>query len=233
MKAVILAGGLGRRLRPLTFSIPKPLLPVGEKPILEFIFEHLRKYGIKEIILSTGYQSELIRAFCGDGSRFGVKIHYVKEETPLGTAGPLSLMRKKFSENETFVLMNGDVVTKLDFSKIIQYHSLNKCELTIGFTKFEYKSPFGVLEIEEGRLTNILEKPAKIYDVSAGIYVVNSSVLDFIPHNTFFTVPELVKELLRADKKVGTYQIKEFWVGIEHIDQFEQVLKELSRIGTD
>jgi len=125
------------------------------------------------------------------------------------------------------------VVTKLDFSKIIQYHSLNKYELTIGFTKFEYKSPFGVLEIEGGRLKNILEKPGKLYDVSAGIYVLNSSALDFVPHNTFFTVPELVKELLKAGKKVGTYQIKEFWVGIEHIDQFDQVLKELNRIGTD
>ncbi len=233
MKAVILAGGLGKRLRPLTFSIPKPLLPVGEKPILEFIFEHLRKYAIKEIILSTGYQSELIRAFCGDGSRFGVKIDYVKEESPLGTAGPLSLIRKRFLENETFVLMNGDVVTKLDFSKMIQYHSLNKYELTIGFTKFEYKSPFGVLEIEEGSLKNILEKPAKIYDVSAGIYLLNSSVLGFIPDNTFFTLPNLAKVLLKAGKKVGAYQIKEFWVGIEHIDQFDEVLKELNRIGTD
>lgn len=232
MKAVILAGGLGTRLRPLTFSIPKPLLPVGEKPILEFIFEHLRKFAIEEVILSTGYQSELIRAFCGNGSKFGVRIDYVKEESPLGTAGSLSLMRKRFSENETFVLMNGDVVTRLDFSKMIRYHSLNKCELTIGFTKFEYKSPFGVLEIEAGRLKNILEKPSKTYDVSAGIYVLNSSVLEFIPHNTFFTVPSLAKELLRAGKKVGTYHIEEFWVGIEHIDQFDEVLKELSKIDT-
>lgn len=230
MKAVILAGGLGTRLRPLTFSIPKPLLPIGEKPILEFIFGHLRKFAIKEIILSTGYQSELIRAFCGDGSRFGVRIDYVKEESPLGTAGSLSLMKDRFSKDETFILMNGDVVTKLDFSKMIRSHSLNKCELTIGFTKFEYKSPFGVLEIEGGRLKNIVEKPAKIYDVSAGIYVLNSSVLDFIPHNTFFTVPKLAEELLRTGKKVGTYQIKEFWVGIEHIDQFDEVLKELSKI---
>jgi len=156
MKAVILAGGLGTRLRPLTFSIPKPLLPIGEKPILEFIFEHLRKFAIKEIILSTGYQSELIRVFCGDGSKFGVKIDYVKENKALGTAGPLSLMRDRFSRDETFVLMNGDVVTKL--------------------------------------------------------------------------VPDLAKELLRFGKKVGTYKIEEFWVGIEHIDQFDEVLKELNKI---
>jgi len=230
MKAVILAGGLGTRLRPLTFSIPKPLLPVGEKPILEFIFEHLRKFAIKEIILCTGYQSELIRAFCGDGSKFGVKIDYVKEESPLGTAGPLSLIRKKFSEGETFVLMNGDVVTKLDFSKMIQYHSENKCELTIGFTKFEYKSPFGVLKIEAGRLKDILEKPVKVYDISAGIYVMNSSALDLIPYNTFFTLPGLARELLRFGKNVGAYQIEEFWVGIEHIDHFDEVLKKLSKI---
>lgn len=230
MKAVILAGGLGTRLRPLTFSIPKPLLPLGEKPILEFIFEHLRKFAIKEVILSTGYQSELIRAFCGDGSKFGVKIDYVKENKTLGTAGPLSLMRDKFSEDETFILMNGDVVTKLNFSKMVRYHSEHKCQLTIGFAEFEYKSPFGVLKIEAGRLKEILEKPSKVYDISAGIYVVNSSVLDFIPHNTFFTVPDLAKELLRFGKKVGTYKIEEFWVGIEHIDQFDEVLKELNKI---
>ena len=230
MKAVILAGGLGTRLRPLTFSIPKPLLPIGEKPILEFIFEHLRKFAIKEIILSTGYQSELIRAFCGDGSKFGVKIDYVKENKTLGTAGPLSLMRDRFSEDETFILMNGDVVTKLDFSKMVRYHSEHKCQLTIGFAEFKYKSPFGVLKIEAGRLKEILEKPSKVYDISAGIYVVNSSVLDFIPHNTFFTVPNLTKELLRFGKKVGTYKIEEFWVGIEHIDQFDEVLKELNKI---
>lgn len=230
MKAVILAGGLGTRLRPLTFSIPKPLLPIGEKPILEFIFEQLRKFSIKEIILSTGYQSELIRAFCGDGSKFGVKIDYVKETKALGTAGPLSLMRDRFSEDETFILMNGDVVTQLDFSKMIRYHSENKCQLTIGFAKFKYKSPFGVLKIEAGRLKEILEKPNKVYDISAGIYVVNTSVLDFIPRNTFFTVPNLAKELLRLGKKVGTYKIEEFWVGIEHIDQFDKVLKELNKI---
>ncbi len=230
MKAVILAGGLGKRLRPLTFSLPKPLLPLGEKPILEFIFEQLRKFTINEIILSTGYQSELIRAFCGDGSKFGVKIGYVKENKALGTAGPLSLIRDRFSENETFILMNGDVVTKLDFSKMIRYHSKKKCQLTIGFTKFEYRSPFGVLKIEAGRLKDILEKPSKVYDISAGIYVVNSSVLDYIPHNTFFTVPDLARELLRFGKKVGTYKIEEFWVGIEHIDQFDEVLKELNKI---
>jgi len=232
MKAVILARGLGTRLRPLTFSVPKPLLPIGEKPILEFIFEQLRKSAIEEIILSTGYQSELIRAFCGDGSKFGVKIDYVKEDRPLGTAGPLSLMRDRFSENETFILMNGDVVTKLDFSKMIQYHSLNKCELTIGFTKFEYESPFGVLKIEAGSFKDILEKPRKVYDISAGIYVMNSSVLEFIPRNTFFTVPDLAKRLLRLGKKVGTYQIEEFWVGIEHIDHFDEILRELNKIDT-
>src|SRR5260370_7492167 len=115
-KAVILVGGLGTRLRPLTFSIPKPLLPVGEKPILQLIIEQLRASGVSELILATGYQAELIQAFCGDGSKLGVRIRYVKEPTALGTAGPLSLVRDHFRENEFFLLMNGDILTQLHFA---------------------------------------------------------------------------------------------------------------------
>jgi len=230
MKAVILAGGLGTRLRPLTFSIPKPLLPLGEKPILQFIIESLEKFEIKEIILCTGYQSELIEAFCGDGSKFGVKIDYAKENKPLGTAGPLSLIRERFSENETFILMNGDIVTTLDFSRMIQYHCQEEFVLTIGFTKYRYTSPFGILQIEDGKLLDILEKPSKEYNVSAGIYVANSSVLDFVSEGVFLTIPDLAKDLLKGKRKVGVYEIREFWAGMEHITQFDQVLKELDRI---
>lgn len=230
MKAVILAGGLGTRLRPLTFSVPKPLLPLGEKPILQFIIERLRKFEIKEIILCTGYQSELIQTFCGDGSKFGVRIDYVREDEPLGTAGPLSLIKERFSEGETFILMNGDIVSTLDFSRMIQYHSLGEFALTIGFTKYRYTSPFGVLQIEDGKLLDILEKPSKEYNVSAGIYVANSSILDFVPRSVFFTIPDLAKDLLKGKRKVGAYEITEFWAGMEHITQFDQVLKELDRI---
>ena len=122
MKAVVLAGGKGTRLRPLTFSIPKPLLPIGEKPILEIILKNLKKSGITEVIISVGYQGQLIKAFCDDGARFGLAVKYVDEEKPLGTAGPLSLMRGCFDDGEEFILMNGDIFTQLNLSSMIDYH---------------------------------------------------------------------------------------------------------------
>src|SRR5258708_38220682 len=134
-KAVILVGGLGTRLRPLTFSIPKPLLPVGEKPILQIIIEQLRASGVSELILATGYQAELIQAFCGDGSKLGVRISYVKEPTALGTAGPLSLVRGHFRENKFFLLMHGDILTQLDFRSFLSYAQEDDCDLLVGYTK--------------------------------------------------------------------------------------------------
>src|SRR5712692_1407087 len=144
MKAVILVGGLGTRLRPLTFSIPKSLLPVGEKPVLRIIIDQLKRSGITELILATGYQAELIQTFCGDGSKFGVRISYVHEHKALWTAGPLSLVRNRLGKKEHFLLMNGDIVTELDFRHFIISSKENGCDLTVGYTKYLYRSPFGV-----------------------------------------------------------------------------------------
>ncbi|MBC8481933.1 MAG: NTP transferase domain-containing protein, partial [Planctomycetes bacterium] len=166
MKAVVLAGGRGTRLRPLTFSIPKPLLPIAEKPILEIILNNFKKFGITEVIISVGYQSELIKAFCGDGAKFGLSVKYVDEDKPLGTAGPLSLMRDCFSEGEKFVLMNGDIFTQLNFSKMIDYHTNGKYCITVGYRKYEHKLPFGVLELESDKLCGIVEKPSTEFNVS-------------------------------------------------------------------
>src|SRR6266852_2145532 len=158
MKALILAGGLGTRLRPLTFSIPKPLLPIGETPILQIIIEQMKTAGIEEIILATGYQAELIRTFCGDGSKFGVNISYVHEHEPLGTAGPLSLARRHFEPDQTFLLMNGDILTKLDFAEFLEAGARSNYDLTVGYTKYLYNSPFGVLSIAGNTIQDITEK---------------------------------------------------------------------------
>ena len=230
MKAVILAGGRGTRLRPLTFSVPKPLLPIGEKPILEIILKNFKKFDITEIIISVGYQGELIKAFCGDGSKFGLSIKYVDEEKVLGTAGPLSLMRESFRQGEEFILMNGDIFTQLDFASMINYHKKGKYCMTVGYRLYEHKLPFGVLELEGNKLCGIIEKPGTKYNVSAGIYVLNESVIKLVPDNYFFTIPELVNKLLEAKYNIGAYHIEEYWLGIENFDHFDEAIKELNRL---
>lgn len=229
MKAMILAGGLGTRLRPLTFSIPKPLLPVGEQPILQIIIEQMKRGGIDEIVLATGYHAELIRTFCGDGSKFGVRISYVHEEKPLGTAGPLALARHHFDRDETFLLMNGDIITKLDFREFLERGTASGCDLTVGYTKHVYRSPFGVLTIVDDRVEGIIEKPAHEYCISAGIYCLRATCLDVVPDGTFFTMPDLMQALMAVGRHVGAYYIRDCWIGIESIEHFDEALRELSR----
>ena len=150
MKAMILAGGMGTRLRPLTFSIPKPLLPVGEKPILQKIIEQLREAGVTDLILATGYQAELVRAFCGDGSKFGVSVTYIHEHQPLGTAGPAGALKGQIPPSELLLLMNGDLITDLDFRDSSNPAAPAACDLTVAYAKYIYRSPYGVLSIADG-----------------------------------------------------------------------------------
>jgi NDP-sugar pyrophosphorylase family protein len=228
MKAVILVGGLGTRLRPLTFSVPKPLLPVGETPILQIIIQRLRDCGIRELILATGYQAPLFHAYCGDGSKFGAQISYVHEDKPMGTAGPLSMLRNKFQEGERFVLMNGDILTGLDFKDFVDFSRRNDDDLTVGYADYVYKSPFGVLSIKEDKIVDVVEKPTVKYSISAGIYCVHASALEFVPNGEFFTIPDLVRKLIMARRRVGAYHITELWMGLESIADFSEALKELN-----
>jgi NDP-sugar pyrophosphorylase family protein len=227
---MILAGGRGTRLRPFTFSIPKPLLPVGEKPILQIIIEQMKRAGVEDLLLATGYQAELIRAFGGDGSRFGARISYVEEREPLGTAGPLSLARAYFQNEEVFLLMNGDIVTTLDFAEFLENGIRNQCDLTVGYTKHVYRSPFGVLSIADDSVRGIVEKPSQEFCVSAGIYCLRPAALKFVPENEFFTMPQLIERLMDAGKRVGAYYIRDCWIGIESAEHFEEALKELDKI---
>ncbi len=227
---MVLVGGLGTRLRPLTFSIPKPLLPVGETPLLQIIIEQLAAAGIDEIVLSTGYQSELIRAFCGDGSRFGSSIRYVHEDEPLGTAGPLTLVRDQVARDEKFVLMNGDVLTQIDFSRLLAFADSH--ELTVAYATHVYRSPFGVLSLEDGRVVEITEKPSVEYAISAGIYVVQGSVLDLVPDG-FFTMPDLIKRMLDERRTVGAFYVDGFWLGLETVSRFDEAMQELQQLSDD
>ena len=225
VKAVILAGGLGTRLRPFTFAIPKPLIPLGERTLIEILVQHLRENGIEEIILSTGYLSELVRAYCRDGSQWGVRIEYCAEDKPLGTAGPLALLREALSQEERFLLLNGDLVTDLDLRKLIAFHESRRFVVTVAYAELVTTSAFGVLEIEDGVLTNILEKPSTTQRISGGIYVIEQSALDLVPDETFFTVPELIDRVRSRGDTVGAFRIDGFWKGLERTDQFADVME--------
>jgi len=229
MRAVILAGGLGTRLRPLTFSIPKPLLPVGEKPILEIILNRLKKFGFREFILSVGYRAELIETYFGDGARFDAEIHYLREEKPTGTAGSLHLLRQSFDilDDETLLLMNGDVLTELDFSRFIDYHKSGAFDLTVGVKEIERQLPYGILEMEGHLVRRIVEKPVTRYPISAGIYLLQGSVLPLVPADTYFTLPNLVERLVAENRRVGSHLIQEFWLAVEHPDDMEEARSRL------
>lgn len=227
MKAMILAGGMGTRLRPLTFSIPKPLLPVGEKPILERIIEQLRDSGITELVLATGYQAELVRAFCGDGSKFGVRISYVHEQKPLGTAGPASVLRGQLAPGELLLLMNGDLITDLDFRAFTECSRASACDLTVAYARYTYRSPYGVLSIAGETVQGVTEKPETEYAISAGIYCLTGAALELIPEDMFFTMPDLMKKLLAAGKRIHAYPITGTWMGLESIEHFNEALQKL------
>ncbi len=226
MKAVVLAGGQGNRLRPYTFTVPKPLLPLGDRPLLTYIIQQLARCKVTDIILALGYQAELIRAYCGDGSRFGVRIEYVTETRPLGTAGPLALCRELLPSGEPFFTMNGDIVTRLDFAKMAAFHRSKGAKLTIGYVHHNWQSPFGVLELEDGFVTGIVEKPTYVHPVSAGIYCVSPEALKLIPDNAVMTMPELADKVRAGGGKVAAYKIEEFWRALETRENFEDVLKE-------
>jgi len=224
---MILAGGMGTRLRPLTFSIPKPLLPVGEKPILQRIIEQLRDAAITDIVLATGYQAELVRAFCGDGSRFGVKVSYVHEHKPLGTAGPASALKGELPPGDFLLLMNGDLITDLNFSEFIEASRASGCDLTVAYAKYTYRSPYGVLSIADGAVQGVTEKPETEYAISAGIYCLNSAAIDLIPEDTFFTMPDLMARLLMAGRRIHAFPITGTWMGLESVEHFNEAIQKL------
>jgi len=222
MKAVILAGGKGVRLRPLTYTIPKPLLPVGEKPILEEIIERLKPFGVREFVIAVGYRAELIETYFRDGAQLGVHIDYVRESHPLGTAGPLALVRSAgISPDEPLLVMNGDILTDLDMRAFVEFHLAGEFEITVATRKFELQHPYGVLQLDGQRVIGIVEKPAVTDIVSAGIYAIQPSALDVIPDDSFFDMPDLVNKLLPDSRTVGAYHFVGEWLAIDRLEQLE------------
>jgi NDP-mannose synthase len=228
LKAVILAGGIGSRLAPYTTVLPKPLMPVGDKPILELLIQALKKQDVSEITLSVGYLSSLLMAYLGNGERLNIPIEYSHESEPLGTAGPLAIVE---GLDSTFLAMNGDLLTDLDFKKMIESHRANKADVTVGIYGREVNIDFGVIKTDkDDRLTDYIEKPSIQYQVSMGVYVLEPIVLEFIPRNTRFDFPDLIKALLRENKRVCGYLHSGYWLDIGRAEDYLRAQNELCQI---
>lgn len=229
MQAVILAGGKGTRLKPYTTVFPKPLMPINDKPILEIVIQQLQSHGFDEIILAVGHLSELIMAFFGDGSKFGVKIKYSKEDKPLGTVGGLGLIKEQL--NETFLMMNGDVLTTLDFSDLVNYHKRNRAISTIALNKRQVHIDFGVIESDNNnRIFKYTEKPKIDYLVSMGVYVFDKRVLEHIEPNCYLDFPDLIKKLIAKGETVKGYLYDGYWLDIGRPDDYERANNEIDGI---
>jgi len=217
-RAVILAGGKGTRLRPYTWVLPKPLMPIGEYPILEIIIRQLAFYGFDHITLAVNHQAELIKAFFGTGENFGIRIDYCREENPLGTMGPLTLIGDL---PENFLIMNGDILTDLDFGAFFDHHVINENVFTISSFVREHINDYGVLEVGgDSKLVDFKEKPASRFEVSMGIYMGNRDILDIIPKNTFYGFDNLMLELIRLKRPAGVKTHASYWLDIGRPDDY-------------
>jgi len=232
IKVVILAGGKGTRFHPFSFVIPKPLMPIGEDPILLHLINRFKKTGITQFLISTGYQAELVRAYFGNGERFGVSVKYFHEDKPLGTAGPLSLMKDEFKDDDYLFLINGDIYTELNFEEMANFAKKYEHDLVVGYVEKTEKSSFGVLDISNDQINKITEKPETTFRFSSGIYVLKGKAIRKIPNQEFFTMPDLMNSYLTEGKSVGAFQIKDFWMGIENAENLDEVLKQVERANS-
>lgn len=220
MIAVILAGGLGVRLRPFTEVIPKPLLPVGDKAILQIQIERLRESGFKEIYICTNYKSDYIEEFVGDGSKFGVSIFISKENKKLGTAGPLNLLNKHL--DRPFLVMNGDILTSLNFKKFYDFAIKKDVDICLAIKKDITPYEFGNIIFRGDRVIEMQEKPNIMRYILAGIYVIFPNVLKFIPKDKYYGMDLLINQLISDNKKVLKYEILEYWLDIGRYSDYEK-----------
>jgi len=226
---VLMAGGLGTRLGELTKTIPKPMLHVGNKPILETIIENFAKYGYVNFILSVNYLSHVIEEYFGDGSRLGVSIVYIHEQKRMGTAGALSLIRDQLTE--PFFVMNGDLLTNVNFDHLHNYHLAQNALGTMGVREYDFQVPYGVVNIDNGKISSIVEKPVHKFFVSAGIYMLSPEVLSMIPENDFFDMPSLFETMIaKDDANAVSFPIHEYWLDIGRMNDYEQANNEYHEV---
>lgn len=228
--AVIMAGGLGSRLMPLTDNKPKPMLLIGGKPILETIIESLVDCGVRKFCLAVNYRAELIKDYFGNGGRWGVTISYLEETKKLGTAGALSLLPE--IPERPIIVMNGDVLTKINFQHLFDFHTAQRADATVCVREYDIQIPFGVVKLDNQRIAAIDEKPVHRFFVNAGIYILEPAVLHYVPSDLYFDMPALLSRLLADAKPPAAFPIREYWMDIGRLDDFKRATGEYSGVFT-
>jgi len=226
----LMAGGFGTRLRPLTDDCPKPLLKVGEKPILEIVLQSFIRCGFRNFYISLHYMPEQIQQYFGDGSRWNVSIKYIYEQSPLGTGGALGLLPADLPDLP-LILMNGDLLTTVDFEQLLQFHEKNGADATMCVRDYEYQVPFGVISGDGNKVTAIVEKPVQRLFVNAGIYVINPAVRKKVASNQRIDMPTLLENSIAADKNVLMFPVHEYWLDIGRIDDYQRAQIDVMNLG--
>jgi len=227
-RVVLMVGGLGTRLRPLTEKTPKPMLHVGGKPILQTIVEKFASYGFVNIVMCVGYKSDIIQNYFGDGSKFGVNIEYVLEKKRMGTAGALSLLREK--PTEPFFVMNGDLLTNINFEHLLEYHLSSDAMATMCVREYDFQVPYGVVNVKNEKILSIEEKPVQKFFVSAGIYVLEPKCIDLIPKNNFYDMPALFEKLIENKENAISFPLREYWLDIGRMEEYERANQEYLKV---
>ena len=225
LRAVVMAGGFGTRLRPLTEELPKPMLPLGSRPLLELIVEQLREAGIKRLNVATHYKGDVISEHFKDGQDFGVDIRYVKENEPLGTVGALSLLEES---DEPLLVINGDILTRVDFRAMHNFHREHNADLTIAVRLYEMRVPYGVVDTDGVAVRGISEKPLLKQFINAGIYLLSPTVKRMIPNGQPYDIPDLIQMLLKEGRTVVSFPIREYWLDIGEAGQYDQAQSDIA-----
>ena len=226
LKAVIMAGGFGKRLLPLTEEVPKPMLPVGDKPILELIVNQLQNSGIRKVQMTTHYKPEVIKQHFGAGEKFGLEIQYVNEDQPLGTAGALGSLEKS---DEPMLVLNGDIQTQIDFRAMLAFHRENQAELTVAVRKYDFQVPYGVIQCDGAHVMGVDEKPTYNFFVNAGIYLLEPSAHRSIPLAQRFDMTDLIEKLTAEERRVVAFPVVEYWMDIGRQNDYVQAQQDIKR----
>jgi dTDP-glucose pyrophosphorylase len=225
---ILMVGGLGARLRPLTNNTPKPMLNVGDKPLLQTILKGFVNSGFTNITMCLGYKANLIQDYFQDGSDFGASINYVIEEKRMGTAGALTLLKK--GQNKPFFVMNGDLLTNINFEKMLDFHKLNNSKATMGVSEYDVKVPYGVVNLNNETIVSIEEKPVHSFFINTGLYILEPECIDLIPNDEFYDMPSLFEKLIKNNKKTISFPLKEYWLDIGRVVDYEKANREYDNI---
>ena len=229
---LLMAGGFGKRLHPLTVDMPKPMLKVGQKPILESIIQQVVNSGFQNLYIAIHYKGDQVRDYFGDGSKWGARIKYLEEESPLGTGGALSMLPNDVSKMPV-LLMNGDLLTSIDFGRMLTFHNEHKADITMCVREFEFEIPYGVVDVRNQKIVGIKEKPVEKYFVNGGIYVLSHNVISGLDCRKPVDMPELITKHLSSGEKVSAFPIHEYWLDIGLMKQYEQAQVDIDSLNCD